>query len=203
MREFRWPGLGLSAGHSPGGGAGCPAVAHWPHNRNGSTLADRWTQKKCQANGWLYLENDREGADDRQGSRAYKGKRGYSCHVALRKTFSFQPGFRWATEGQLTLALVRWQQVILSVVASLFWKGLLVCSIYHISSILTLPVLLQTAGIRRHAARDHPLHLWCETQRKVQFRRRTSEQWCYKSSHYDLLRLLICIMGRDRSFQLV
>lgn len=28
MWGFRWPGQGLSAGHSPGGGAGCPAVAH-------------------------------------------------------------------------------------------------------------------------------------------------------------------------------
>lgn len=147
MWEFRWPGLGLSAGHSPGGGAGCPAVAHWPHNRNGSTPADRWTQRKGQANGWLYLENDREGAHDREGSQAHKGERGYGCHVALRKaSFWFQPGFCWATEGQLTLALVRWQQVIRS--------------IYHISSILTLPVLLQTAEIWRHAARDHPLHLW-------------------------------------------
>lgn len=49
-----------------------------------------------------------EGADDQEGSQAHKGKRGYSWHVALRKTsFRFQlPGFCWATEGQLTLALV-------------------------------------------------------------------------------------------------
>lgn len=64
--EFKRPGLVLSAGRSPGGGAGCPAAAHWPRNRSGSTPADRWTQKTGQANGWLYLENDKgKGADDR------------------------------------------------------------------------------------------------------------------------------------------
>lgn len=83
---FRWPGLGLSAGHSPGGDAGCPATAHWPRSRNGSTQADRWTQKTGQASGWLYLDNDRKGVDACKGSHAHIEHCCWSYHVALMVT---------------------------------------------------------------------------------------------------------------------
>lgn len=107
--------------------------------------------KQTAGDTWKMTERERMIGKVHMGNRCF-----------IHSPFSSQSGLRWFIVGQLTLALVRWQQVILSVVAPLFWKGLLVCSIYHISSILTLPVLQQTAEIRRHAAWHHPPHLWCQ-----------------------------------------
>lgn len=83
---FRRPGPGLSAGHSPGGDAGCPAAARWPRSRNGSTGAGRWTQKMGQAIGWLYLDIERKEADAREGSHARTELCCWSHHAALMAT---------------------------------------------------------------------------------------------------------------------